>query len=85
MEMNIKEAKEFLERKINKKDSAWEVRIYGELLEVLQHEEKFEKMWKEFKKWIGTQSLQNKELHKYWAKVSKGVNNGKSTYKIKKN
>jgi len=57
MEMNIKEAKEFLERKINKKDSAWEVRVYGELLEVIQYEEKFEKMWKE---------LRNEDVKNIW-------------------
>ena len=38
--MDNKEAMEFLETKINKKDSAWEVRVYGELLELLQQQDK---------------------------------------------
>ena len=43
----MQEAIEFLEHMINKKDSEWEIRVYGELLEVLKRGEKYEKMWEE--------------------------------------
>jgi len=50
--MNTEEAIEFLEHMINKKDSEWEIRVYGELLEVIKRGEKFEAMWLDLEKII---------------------------------
>ena len=45
--MDTKEAIEFCKYMINKKDSAWEIRVYGELLEALEQGEKYKQMWEE--------------------------------------
>ena len=46
-EMTVKEAIEFCSHMANKKDSEWETRVFGELLEVLKRGEAYEKMWHE--------------------------------------
>ena len=47
--MDTKEMIEFLEYMINKKDSKWEIRVYGELLEVIKRGKKYEQIVKEIK------------------------------------
>jgi putative heme iron utilization protein len=61
-EMSVEEAIEFLETRIDKTDSAWEQRVYTEILEVIQslstaqvEGEKYKTMWEELPNMLESQ------------------------------
>ena len=55
--METEEAIEFFESWINNKNSAWEVRVYSELLEVVKDGKKCKQMLSEVENFIGSSDI----------------------------